>query len=256
MMRRFALLFLLVASACVPRPAAPPASPPPPLVAAAQLLARLDENAAAFRSLEGLAKVRVSSGDKTLSASQVLIVEKPDRFRAETLSPFGNPLLLMATDGASITILIPGEQTFYSGEATARNVQRFTRLPLRLPDLVQLLLYQVPVIPHVRQTLHADEAGYLLSLYGAAESRQELRFDRALRLTGTAYFVADELQLRIGYDRFGASSPAFPAACHLEMPAFQTAASLVFSELQTNVSIPVGRFILSPPPGVEVRPIP
>src|SRR5512139_3162283 len=40
-------------------------------------------------ALQGVAKLRVQSAQRSISGTQVLLVEKPDRLRAETLSPFG-----------------------------------------------------------------------------------------------------------------------------------------------------------------------
>ena len=256
-MRIAASLLLLVLTACVPRPPAPAIPAVAPQVSEEILLEGLAQNARAFQSLQGLAKVRVNAGGKSLSGTQVLLAEKPDRFRAETLSPFGQPLLLMATDGQEMDVMIPSEGRFYRGEASPKNVQRFTRLPLQVTDLVHLLLYETPVIGHGERTLAAGEEGdYLLTLFGESGRLQRLRFDAALHLVESAYFRDDVLQLRVTYDQFQGDLHPFPRTVFLEMPALNAEGSLAFSEVRTNVAIPPERFTLTPAPGMEVLPIP
>ena len=58
-------------------------------------------------ALQGVAKLRVQTPQRTLSGTQVLLVEKPDRLRAETLSPFGTPVLVLTADGSDLAVLLP-----------------------------------------------------------------------------------------------------------------------------------------------------
>lgn len=254
-MRRFLILLSLLLSACAVKPVAPP--PPAPPVSAAVLLERMADSAAAFSSLEGLAKVRINSEGKTQSVSEVLLAEKPDRLRLETLSPFGQPLLVMATDGDRIEVLVPGEGKFYRDDFSLVHLQRLTRLPLQLTDLVHLLLYQVPVIGHEQQVVTPEAGGdLLLTLFAGEGRRQELRFDPLLRLTGAAYYRDDELLLDVVYSRFTGDLRPFPLSASLTVPSSKTEATVAFSEVRTNVPIPAERFRLTPPPGVDILPLP
>jgi outer membrane lipoprotein-sorting protein len=221
------------------------------------LLERLAENAEAFRSLEGVAKVRVATGDESVASTQVLFAEKPNRLRTETLSLFGQPVLLMATDGNELTVMLPAEGRIFRGEASARNLRRITRVPLRLSDLVQILLYQAPMINYYEKTLTTGEEGeYLLILYDKEGRRQELLFNQELNLVKVAYYQDNSLLVRINYDKFSDEVDFFPESVFLKMPEYDIQISLVFSEVRTNVAIPEGRFILTPPSGVEIQPLP
>jgi outer membrane lipoprotein-sorting protein len=246
------LALMLPLSACAPRAIVPVEVPPGMEVL---LLQQIEQNAGTFHSLEGLARVRISGEGKSFSSTQVLLAEKPNRFRAETLSPFGQPVLTVATDGHELSAFVPSERLFYRGESSLRNVQRFTRMPLQLEDLVHILLYDVPILSYqFRSVASTARGGYLLTLLGPGETRQEMIFDRDLRLSGASYFQGVELLLRITYDRFG--SEGFPASASLEMPAQNAEASLVFSDLRTNVSIAPERFQMHPPQGIEEQPFP
>ena len=217
------------------------------------LLERVQTLAGAFDSLQGMARVRIDTGGKSVSGTQVLLAQKPDLLRAETLNPFGSPVLLVTADGRQLSVMIPGEGRFLRGEATYGNLRRFTRLPLQLSDLVHLLLYQVPVIPHQQARVAATDEGYLLTLTGAETVRQELLFDPELRLVRSSYFQGEDLVLQVGYSRFEAGTPPFPHTMSLDMPGQQTQASLTFTEVTLNRPIPPERFTLTPPAGYKVE---
>jgi len=246
-------------TACAPvKLAAPERTALPPAIER-QLWENLQASGSLFQSLEGLAKVQVDWQGKNATVTQVLLVEKPDRFRAETLNPFGfgSPLLLMATDGSELAVMVPGEGRMFRGEATSRNLQRFTKVPLPLEDLVHLMLYQVPVISYDERTASMGEGGdYLVVLRDGEDRRQELLFNPLLQLVETAYYQEEELALRVRYDNFSEGANPFPRAAFLEMPMQQAKATLAFSELKTNVTPALARFSLATPPGYEERPIP
>ncbi len=232
-------------------------APAPPNALSATLLQRVQLQGTAYRALEGLAKVRVSNQGQNFNATQVVLVEKPDRLRAETLSPFGNPLLVLATDGREVAALVPGDGLFYQGDASPANLHRFTRLPLRLEDLIALLLYQVPLLEARQQLLSRDGEGNLrLQLVGEGDLLQELIFNGAHMLTSAAFLRGEELQLRVSYRDFSGDGTGYPASVQLEMPPMGVEASLSFSEVRLNGVIPSARFRLSAPAGYEVRPLP
>ncbi len=247
------LLFLLVA--CAPKAPVPPMLPADAALKE-RLLEELAQVSRAFRSAKGLARVKVRLRERDVSARQVLFVEKPDRLRAETLSPFGQPMLVSATDGDTLSVYLPGDGVYYHGAATLDNFQRFVPIPLQIADLVHILLYQVPVIAHNEVGIESTKEGYRLILLGDQELRQILLFDREQRLQGADYLLEDVLQLQIRYTHFRQGVHPFPLAVDLQMPAAQASASLEFSDVQTNTAIPRERFDLEPPAGVEIRSLP
>jgi outer membrane lipoprotein-sorting protein len=255
-MRLLLVLLICLLAACAPIHAPKPA-PAPPLTAglARTLLERLAADARAFDSLKGLAKVRVTSSGRSFAASQVLLAEKPNHLRTEVLSPFGQPMLLMATNGIDLEVLEPSRGRFYRGKASPANLRRFTRLPLALTDLVHLLLYQVPLLGQRTGAVAAMPGGlYRLRLKGKGE--QELFFDTALHLVRTAYYRGGKLELQVRYGKFTDGPHPFPHEIKLELPAQKASVSLSFSDVQTNMTMPEGRFALTPPAGITVLPLP
>ncbi|NIQ96350.1 MAG: DUF4292 domain-containing protein [Desulfuromonadales bacterium] len=245
-----ALAFVIAACA----PTTRPISVPPDLERT--LLERLEHSGGQFSSLEGIAKVRVVNPEKTVSATQVLLAEKPDKLRSEILSPFGTPMLLMATDGHELTVYVPSEARFYRGEASDANIRRLLRIPMRLDDLVDILLYDLPIFDYrqVRADVE-DNRRFVLTLDGEGGSRQVIRFDRELQLAGARYIVEGDVLLEVDY-QFNASPSGYPSRVSVQMPQQQSSVSVAFSEVENNTEIPPDRFRLTPPAGVDVTPIP
>jgi hypothetical protein len=247
------LILPVLFAACAPRPTVVP-PPTLPAVSPGDLLERVKTCGAAIDTVRGLAKVRLTTADRSLSLSQVLLAAYPDRLRTESLSPFGSPLLILASDGHELDVLLPGEGRFLHGPASAENLHRFTRLPLRLTDLVGLLLYRPPLFPW--QEIHGGSDGadrYRLFLDGPESRRQVFTFDAALRLTGAAYYSGSELLLEVGYGNFQTPDPVYPRQADLHLPAYGVTASIRFSDVTPNADIPAERFRLQPPAGVKVE---
>lgn len=255
-MRMLLLGLALTVAGCsgVPKQPLPGAEVSAPEAHGQALLAMWLEQSKALHSLQGLAKVRVKTDQGSLSGTQVVIVAKPAQLRAETLSPFGNPLLSLASDGRQLTVLVPGDNLFFSGEATAENLTRFTRMPLPPTALVDILLWQPPLVAFQELSTFRTAGGGWRLLLVAGPLRQELTFDAAERLESVRYFSGDALQLQIDYAGF-ADSMSVPRQIRLEQPPFAMQTSLDFSEIAVNQPLPAGRFTLVPPDGSRIIPL-
>jgi len=242
---------LLVLSGCATLPVSQPGT-----LAAGEtgrtLLAEWLQRSAQPQSVQGVAKVRVQTPQRTLNGTQVIVAGAPDQLRAETLSPFGTPLLVLAANGTQLAVLLPGDNLFYHGQATPENLGRFTRLPLRLADLVGILLSRPPLLAY--QQLNAftlADGGWRIELE-AGQRRQFLRFDAALRLLEVHYLTAGELQLRLAYGDYAEAGDHLPRRIDLELPLQQTQARLLFDELELDRQFLPALFTLEPPPGATI----
>jgi hypothetical protein len=203
-------------------------------------------------TLQGVAKVRVQTAERSVSGTQVLLAERPDRLRAETLSPFGTPLLVLAADGRDLGVWLPGENLYYGGPATPENLSRFTRLPLHAADLVDILLARPPVIAHRQLTTFLLPAGGWRVELVAGSRGQHLLFDGNRRLREVRYLKGEELQLQLAYGDAGPEPQALPRRIDLEVPGEKVRASLIFTELATDRPPRPGTFTLAVPPGAAV----
>jgi len=244
-------LSLCILSGCATLPASQPGT-----LAAAEtgrtLLAEWLRRSAEPQSLQGVARVRVQTPERTLNGTQVLLVGAPDRLRAETLSPFGTPLLVLAANGKDLAVLLPGDNLFYHGRATPENLGRFTRLPLRLADLVGILLSRPPLLSYLQLDAFAlADGGWRIELEDG-QRRQLLHFDASLRLLDVHYLTAGELQLRLAYGDYAEADDNLPRRIDLELPLQQTRASLLFNELEADRQLLPALFVLEPPRGATV----
>lgn len=242
---------LLVLSGCATLPVSQPGT-----LAAGEtgrtLLAEWLRRSAQPQSVQGVAKVRVQTPQRTLNGTQVIVAGAPDQLRAETLSPFGTPLLVLAANGTQLAVLLPGDNLFYHGQATPENLGRFTRLPLRLADLVGILLSRPPLLTYQQLDAFAlAEGGWRIEL-AAGQRRQLLHFDAALRLVEVHYLTAGVLQLQLGYGDYAESGDILPRQIELKLPLQQTQASLLFNELEADRQLLPALFSLEPPPGATL----
>ncbi len=248
-----AVMGCLALSACA-RPMAPPAEKIPPDMGEI-LLQKLKDHAADFDSLSALARVRMSSESRTMGGRQVLLAEKPNRLRAEVLSPFGQPLLILATDGSEVYVWDISEGKLYRGNASSGTIQRLLGLPIKLMDLIGILLYDPPLISHEQPVVFpAEGGGYLMILRGEDEWEQRMLFDRDLNLTKADFYHHENPVVLTEYADFD-SEHSFPLKISVGMPERSAEASLSFSELKLNPHLPRERFTLEPPQGVRILPL-
>jgi hypothetical protein len=251
---RFALpvlLTVLILSACAPL-ATRPVGPVVTRGFADELLRQWAATSSRVTSLRGIAKFQVQAPLKSLNGTQVLIVEKPDHLRAETLSAFGVPLLVLASNGERLGVSVPPENLFYTGAATAENLASFVKLPLPPAELVHLLLYQPELLQGYKEEAYTlPEGGWLLVRHGTLQ-RQELVFGPLRQLVEVSFFDHNDLILRVEYGQFSESGRGFPHRMSLEVPGRFTTVTLEFSDLETNAPLRSGLFQLTPPPGAKV----
>lgn len=218
-----------------------------PLPPAEGLLQRLSQGIDAYQSLDGEAKVAVSVDGKFFSSQQFLLLEKPDRFRTDVLSTFGQLILQLAVDRDDLKVFlnteVPGK--FYQGAASDENLTHFTRLPVRFKDMVRLLLYDLPLISYQELQVGLHDRGVKLEVSGE-QGRQEVVFDRQLRPVESRYFQQDILQLSVTYEKFS-ERDGFPLKIRIEIPQQKTSASVRFSQARSNIQIPAERFVLERP---------
>ena len=242
---------ILLLSSC----AAPPVIPLAERPTRDAMFTRLDLSRNAFTSLKGIGKYRFSQREKSFSATQVIFAERPDQLRVETLGLFNSVAMMLATDGALWTVLLPGEGKAYQGEVSFGLLQRFMQLPLRVEDIVAMLLQQ-PLLPawdedEIRYDPDGNSALILKNAYGM---RQEIIFDLQLNILRFDYYLADGLQMRLSYSKF-AKQTGFPQQLKFELPLDDLDMDFEFSDVEVNVSHPDGRFVLTPPAGYDLIPL-
>ena len=255
-MRKFPLFLLIgILFSCVPVPR-PPAVVPE--VSEVELLGVLADNAASFSSLKGIARISFrETGQKTVKGKHVLLIKKPSQVRTEILGLFGQPMAVAVVDDNNAAILVPKEGTLYKGRPSAQNVQRILRIPLEIEDLVNFMLYQVPLMDYRTFTLQIPpDGGYRLVLQKGKGQREELDFDADKKLVKVLFINNDKEVLMVGYGDFSEGEKPFPGQLDLSIPSRGIEAKVEFSSLETNVDLDDELFRLTKPEGFQIRPFP
>lgn len=251
--RRFLLLLIMtVLASCAPiRPQlGPPVSQP----FAEGLVQDWLANSGAIRTVQGLASVRVKAPLNNVNGTQVVLAEKPDRLRTETLSPFGAPLFLLMSDGQRLGVSLPAQNLYYIASATPENLGQFINIPLEVPDLVSTLLYNPPLLEAWKVDAYERvDGGWLLFRRGTLR-HQELVFNALRQLVSVSFYEENELVVRVEYQEFvpRANGGYFPQRLNLELPEKYATISLEFSDVEINGSLRPGLFKVVPPPGARV----
>lgn len=251
-MKRLFLIILPLLAACA-HPAEPLWTEIPSSDA---LLKNLATTTGQVSSLEGAATVNLTVNSNFFSSQQLLVLEKPDRLRTDVMTGFGQLLLQLTSDGEVLSAFsnttVPGR--FFRGSATAKNLARFTRIPLPAKDWVRLLLYDPPMIDF-RQSEVLIENPHLVLRLTESDLQQELLFDDHFLLSGCRYALAGKIFLEVLYQELD-EQQRFPHTIRINLAAEKIKTALIFSELQTNVEIPVDRFRLKKPGHIPVEDLP
>lgn len=249
-------LFFLVLMVCG---CARPVPPELPLLSRSeiQLRARLDAVTNRYQSLQSSARIEVVSASESFTASQIFLVQRPDQLRSEVLfGPFATPVMSLSADQDQLSVYQPLKGTFAQGSASVANIARYTRMPLRVEDLVGIILMAPPRFPFEQASVVRVAEGDRLDLVAAGGVEQRFTFDAAGNLLQAAYFLGDRLQLQADYSGFDARAEDFPQKLRVSMPERQVEATMTFSDSVINVPIPPHNFVLKVPAGMKVQSLP
>ncbi|MBN2429452.1 MAG: DUF4292 domain-containing protein [Deltaproteobacteria bacterium] len=229
-----------------------------PEVTKDELFGVLAENAESFASLKGIARISFQEkGRKTVRVKSILLVEQPHRVRSEILGFFGQPAAVAVVNGELASLLVPGEGVLYKGGASARNLQRVLRIPLEIKDLINFILYRVPVIEYQDSNLEMTEEGRSrLLLKGKGDLQEELLFNTEQKLVEARLQKGEEEILKLSYGNFTEGGNPFPRLLVLNLPSRGVEARIEFSSLETNVGLDEKLFHLKKPEGFQIRQLP
>ncbi len=242
-------------SACATIPVLPPEPP-----AAEEILRQVDARQQAVQGLKGLAQVKISSAEKTVSAQQVLFARRPALLRVESLSLLGTPMLYVVTDGQRLDLYQPGENRYYQGTFQASSLSLDLPPELTPEQVVSFLLGGVPQRDYEKISIRADrkEGLWVLDLLSPsrAESQTLWVHPQSFHIL-RAEFNQPRFSYRIYYSAFRQSKEIlFPQRMLLTSVDPQTKISVDFQEMELNPGWESQDFLLPVPRGATVLPLP
>ncbi len=221
----------------------------------AVFLSRIEARAAAVKSLTAELSLEVWRGDERVRLKQLVALRRPDKLRVDSLSPFGQPLSTLTSDGETLAIYAQDEHRFYTGAATPENLARLVPIRVEPDELVALLRGGVPLGAAERGTVgwDAERGLYPLDLVGPA-TRRRIHFDpEHLRVRAVRVWRGERLRYEARFtDYTGEGDAALPRRMRFESAEDEVRVDVSVADHRVNVELPDEAFQLEAPRGVPV----
>jgi len=230
-----------------------PASPSRPLAPEVhRLLDALDQRWRQFEDLRTRVEITLRHGNRAQALSGVLLLKAPDSLRLEALSPWGQPLLLLAANGEVVTLYQVTENRAWVGPASARATERWLGLALEPTDLVGILSGHVPPIKELRTgTLRSGNGlGPSLELTAAGKTLR-IWLDPESLVIHQVEWLAKDAPFRITYEGGGPGTP--PTGLTLTALDQPLVLSVRYRDPVVGVGLPRELFTLTLPEHAKIR---
>jgi hypothetical protein len=265
--RDAALAFLLLVgmvSCMTPLPLHLPAGQPLTDMSPQTLLWSFDQRWESVTELRALVRVSTASTQGRYSTRQTFLWRRPAQLRLDILSLFGQPSMSLVADAAHVWIYYPAQGTFFQGLPSTATFARVIGLPLDVDEVVPLLMGYIrpsPAQPVAAVNRQADAGMHLLRFVGldgqlvqdAWVEPTQLLPRRVLRYTPHGTTAVD-----IAYSDFRpvTESLAVPYTLAIWLPHLEMEVGVQFLTVELNPGLSADVFQLSPPAGVQIRPLP
>lgn len=215
--------------------------PPPPdaYTEAGPLLAAAARDRAALQALAAEARVEYYGEDGVRKGTVIVAVARPASVRFEALSPSGDFLALLVSDGERFVSFERGRDECYVGPACPVNVGRLLPIALPSPAAVAVLLGEAPLIEHETATVSWNEqtGRYEVLLSAPAREEQETIAFAADDLVARRVEVrrAGDMVFRVGFSEHARKGPALlPQEIRFRMPRGDVDLSIEYRDVETN----------------------
>jgi outer membrane lipoprotein-sorting protein len=256
----YTALLVLGLFACKPAPVAPPDVSTLPKPEAA--LAELRAGGAERKSLRSEGRVTYFGDQGRVRLKAILLAERPGRFRIETISPFEQPIDVMACDGSRLWLL--SNNRLREGPATPENIARLLPLPLYPEEVVDVLLGGVPSGDRfTASTIEpAPDGQWYLGLVGAGGERAKLTVDPVRKVVLRTALLELDGSDRVTVDFADFAQPQgakdareMPEEIVVKVPARKMEVTIKLTRSEVDATIDGGLFRLAAPSGVVVEPL-
>ncbi len=193
---------LLMAGGCAPLSPIPQKIEPE----AATLLDLIRQNNARIQSLRGQGQLTIINKKKSQSVNAVWLGHRPDQFRFEILSPWGQPTATFVVNKNRLFFYIYAQNRLYKGEATASNLARFIHVKITPEELFKVLSGSIPIAPFRQARLQSEAAGEtiltLIGQWGNVAAKVWVRHDPFKVLRADYFSRGGALTYSILFDNF------------------------------------------------------
>jgi outer membrane lipoprotein-sorting protein len=235
-------------------PAIYPSEPDARAAYAKQLVDALAQRDRALTSLRTEAVMQYAGPTQHGKAREQIAVRRPQNLRIEVMSPFGVALVVAAND-STLQIFRASDNTLIRGEASAKTLDRFARIPLA-PALAADLLMELPTDTSVLARgpdFTAGEACMLIAGYYLADGATlELGFDGS-QLALVRHRLADARpDYEVRYSDFrGAGNLSLANRIDADFDLAHTKVTIRYKHPVVNVTVADSEFELKPGPSTR-----
>ena len=205
-----------------------------------------------------MAKVKVKTADEKFSVKELIVAQRPDLLRLETLSPLGHPQFFAVANGEALYLFAPSENTFYYGTTSPQHMSSFLPLNLSLENVVPLILGGVQLIDYDTEHVGCQVLGdyYSVQLWAEDENTRQVLTVGLQNLTVMAseiYHNREELYFSAQYEDYETTGEIlFPKKITVFMPRDNTTVTIKYKQLEFLAEIDPAEFSLTVPQGAEV----
>lgn len=223
-----------------------------------RLTAAVQRRAAAVQRLTAEVAIEAWQGDERVRLKQLIAADGQGRLRIDVLSPFGQPLSTLVSDGSRLMIYSLEDKTFRMGAATPQNLARLLPVHIEPEALSALMRGAVPIMSHERATVtwNGRANAYRLELQQGPRLQQVEFEPDALRVTSLRVFDGERLRYAARFgDYSGDGDAVVPRRLRFEVPDEAVRIDLALVDHTLNPDLPEEAFVLEPPRGVRVEPL-
>jgi outer membrane lipoprotein-sorting protein len=248
------LLLLLICSGCVAFPVK--YRPLPPLVDPHAYLQHI-LNTQAPEHLSATGRIKIQTLQGKITARTAVFTRTPSSLRIELYGFLNQLFFLFTTDGTTMSFFYPYTRSFYSGNATDKNLALLFGTEISTADAVELLSGLPPFIPcnHDRVVSKQDSPWYQLELISDAKLCQHIWIDPAKKkvIKYILYNDSGKPLREFSFADFTLIGD-FMVPMKIELIFHESGTRLTLAYQEVNVShhIEDRLFIMTPPAGVKI----
>lgn len=114
---------------------------------------------AQLKQFKGLMQVRIQARGNTVSGRAAFAAAVPDRLRLEFLNPIGQPLIRLASDGRTITLISAQDNKIHHFKQNGNALERVAGIPMSIEDFLDVLIGRPPLPKKAAAQIRADSPG-------------------------------------------------------------------------------------------------
>lgn len=256
-MNKLLIYLIILLSACASPQKRFTPSPPERLYSKQELLSILKLRNKAVNSIEGKVSSRIKNGGKNRKTTELILIKKPQHLRMDILSPFGSPVLTMATNGDNLNLQYHSKNRFFSGKVGDPNVAAILSPSLNIEEFILILTGGIPMIKFdtLKSSATWESEGYRLSLQNDA-ARQDIFFDDKglYPVKSIIYGHQGTTLLSITMSKYEEVNKFnFPSVIEFFLPLEDYEMKVKYSRMTLNESLKLEAFNINPPEGVFVE---